>query len=774
MRQYLSDYINTLTARRAEHVSDLLEEARQGKEQLDVLAARLATEFSEFAPLSLSFETPESPILAENIRSASRDIGLHVADLFAVSNLISLLLDSHAAVLASDVKAIEDELIVMSKMVDNYAFLLSDNQAFDYAHLEPFTDDSNRDRQLYSIPDRGMNRAFGPAEMAKVRNDEGVLTLPDQAVAGHGLTAWVVDGNAKAFTVSDTGVHNAVTPSTTTGWKVTVAAAGPIRAPLTGSTVGSGAQFLVEFVLTSPSPSSVIKLVPYSEMSSQIVQVTVFESLTDNQGHNLLVSPEKFDRPISLRFPTRRVARFRVLLNQPTYERSMRSENQSEIDYVQMIRDRHGAEDEAIEDAERHARIYQRVLLIHDLYADRYPIRMPKPGRNRARYRKMARIVRELNSTLWKQQKRRRSDIVMRLIDQTVLLQELKTALFRSNRQDPQAYADQIPNPYNPSGVPVGGFNYYYTLGLHSAEIGTTAPGAKGVFVSEPLEAAGSVGEVRLKTSESDYSLPNTSRHSPVVTSVEYSVSNVADPVEETDWTPILPVDHTRIAGERVLPNAVGQAAFRFPADPQNITVYKNGMRQDFAESSFRRDRVTSAVLGVDIPSESYNFGDIFTVDYSPIRSIDHTTVNFKELGRAAEAPLVGAHDGTGPGERFAATGSRNTVDIMHAPFVDTNLTKSSTTYSPITVRLDTGEVAQNLTAYPGRRDYPFPPSGYYYKHSGNTLIFNQPITTPFRVYYQYLENTVRVRVVLRANSTELASPKVDFYHLKARTSQVE
>ena len=763
MRPYLNDYIHTLTRRRQERVTNLLEEARVGKEQLDTLAARLAEEFGEFTPVLFAGVQAESVISAEKMRMDSREMTLRIADLFAMSNLISLLLESHSSVLATDVKTIEDELIVMQKMAENYAFLLADNQSFDFAHLEPFTDGSNRD-SMTTVPDRGV-APFGPAEFATVRGDEGVLTLADLAAPRHGLTARVVDGNAKAFTISDTGIENALTPGSATGWKVTVAAAGPVTAPLT-SVSAAGVQFLVEFSLTSPAPASVLKLVPFSEMASELLQVTLYETAEGGQGYDLLAEPERFDRPFSLRFPTRKVARFRVLLNQPTYERSARTENSNELRYVDLIR---RTRERIVDARNRLNQSIQRrdALFTHFLNTLPFPRTILRPNVSPSSREWMER----LQSSAWRRQEQQWADILMEVLKNTEALKGLEGELFRLEREEETA--DRIPNPYNPTNVQVGGFQYYYTLGLHFVSIGMSSPGAKGVFVSKPMVSSGSVGEVRLKTSEKNFELPATSgRESPWITSVEYSVSNKSEPVNESDWIPILPVGQTNIIAERLLPNSMGVAMLRFPANPtDSIYVYRNGFIVNTKDTDFLRDQTTQSIIGLDIPSDVFNANDVFTIDYHPVNPESQMTINFESHG-FGDVRLIGASDSTGAGEYFRSTGPRNTVELSHHPYVDDGL-KTSSTYEPITVRLDGGVVAENLTAYTGT-DTPFPPSGYYYKHSGNTLMFNQPIAEPFRVYYQYLENSVRVRVVLRANSSQLASPKVDYFHLKARTSQVE
>ena len=53
-------------------------------------------------------------------------------------------------------------------------------------------------------------------------------------------------------------------------------------------------------------------------------------------------------------------------------------------------------------------------------------------------------------------------------------------------------------------------------------------------------------------------------------------------------------------------------------------------------------------------------------------------------------------------------------------------------------------------------------------------LIFNRIIDTTLKVFYQYLKNDVRTRVVLRANNKDLVSPKADYYQIKAKTRKAD
>lgn len=338
MRPYISDYISTLSTRRAERVGALLEEARVGKEQLDAISDRLQESFLGYANASLRTDKADGRIESGVLASNLRDIALRISDMYSASNLISVLLESHSALLSSDVKAIEDELIAMEKMALNFAFLLSDNQAYDYAHLEPFSDVRGRDEESRLLSDR-TGSYFSEREIAVVRPSEGILALPQEVTNSHGLTAAILKGNSTGFILSDSGLKNVLKRGSTTGWHMKIAAPSPITGSLPEGKGVAGAQVLLEFRLTQPSPSSEIKLVPFSDIPIDILQITVYDDDDDSNGETLLSGTRKLDRPATFHFPIRSISRFHVLINQPTYHRQDRKENESEVSYLASMRE---------------------------------------------------------------------------------------------------------------------------------------------------------------------------------------------------------------------------------------------------------------------------------------------------------------------------------------------------------------------------------------------------------------------------------------------------
>lgn len=786
MRPYLNNFMSTLTRRRQERVGSLLAEARTGKEQLSTLMSRLE---SRSAPRSLVLNKHRSETLirSQSVASNSRSINERIEELFDVSNTIAMLLNSHSAVLSSDVKAIEDELLIMEKMVNNFAFLLADNQAYDYAFLESFVDELNRDHELTAIPDRSA-LPFGSADNAQVHAEEGSLALSESLLNSHGMSVEVINTNAGAFTIEDTGVENLLKKGISTGWKRTMLTGGPINAPIedgvgTEESQGrAGSQIVLEFRLAQSAPCSEIRIVPYANMLMQLLQVTTFTSEDDVHGTHEISEPTQLDRPLTLHFPMKPVYKFHVTINQPAYKRVTQHQDVIEYRYNQMI--------ESINQRREAGggNVYKRVffvnsieqaILLEAMGEGNQSISLPATNHDTNRgpmdEANLLLAFRFDRPSIWSGETDQNSFILFDVLQQTDSeVNDIRRydGDFDLTRNTKMLATDnpisQVVNTAINTQVVESGFTYYYNMGLHYVGIGVESPGYKGVYVSKTLPAPGDIGVVRIKADEDNYYASQSARHSRQLTSVEYSVSNQSDPNNENDWKPILPVNTESVQGERLFINSAGRARFRFLASAsQRMAVYRNGYLMSFGSimEVIPGDQPDSAA-GISVNLSAIADEDIFTCDY--YTHTDQTTVSF-EGDNYELPPLVFAFDNTGSGEQFMSTTDRNIVTLSSRPYVDPNLAAEGG-YQPITIQLSDGTVAQNLTDYQNHSSVAMPTDGYYYIHSGSTIMFNQPITTPFRVYYQYLQNNVRFRVVLRCNVKDYVSPKVDYVHLKAKT----
>lgn len=775
MRPYINSFIQTLSKRRSERVGFLLEEAHASKEDLATLKERLRRTVADGSTLSSLKHREEARIRPEVLYENIRRVDDGISELYDVSNNVSLLLNTHKSLLPADVKAIEDELSSMEKAINNFSFLLSDNQAYDYAYLESFTDELGRDEELTEIPDRSA-LPFGSADQANIHTDEGVLSLPEMDMSTHPMNVIIADGNVLGFTTSQTNVNNLLAAGSSSGWTMRMAAPGPINAPIKNAQGRAGAQVALEFRIAEPSPCSHIKLSPNADMPVELIQITTYED-DEAEGKDRLSKPIYLNRPYTVYFPLESISRFVVVVGQPVFHRVNKHEDVLEFRYQRLIEsiNKKNENNQSVYKRIHFIKNVEQAILLEAIGEGHQSVSIPRTDMQK-HYGAMSPektifAFRFDRPSFWREDFQDDSYILFNMLhdsDSSKIRRDTTELASKTRTLSEGEPISQVANKRLDNLNVESGFTYYYNIGLHYVRVGVESPGFKGVFVSRALPAPGDIGAVRIKTEDTNYFEPNSPRHSAKLTSIEYSVSDKSDPRNETDWKPILPVGTRVVHGERVFLDDDGNADFRFRASTdEQILIYRNGYAMSFEEDVLQLVLgAPGSASGIKVNPTLITPEDVFTCDYAPV--LDETVVSFTD-DSYYDPPLVPAFDETGSGERFLSTADRNTITLASIPYIDPVLSKSSSTYQPIIVQLTDGSVAQNLTDYKAGTLPSLPADGYYYIHSGNTLMFNRPLEN-FRVFYQYLENNVRFRVVLRCNSKDFVSPSVDFVHLKAKT----
>lgn len=803
MRSFLSEFIDTLSTGARERVGNLLNDSRVSKEQMVGLATQLSQSANLAGDVSTEIVNSLDPVSSSNVHLSLQSLMQYIGELFEVANLTTGVLSNQNAILSNEITRMMIELNDLEKLADNYGFLLSDGGAYSTAYLESFSDNLNRDSFSFLIPDRA-SQIFTSSEEAIVDSFEGVLTLvPENEVNAYSFSASIVAANAGSSLVDDVAapemrkLNNITSSDLFNGWRYAARTRAPLVTSIPGSPSSGGLQLCLEFTLPQSAPISQLAL--YATDAMEVLRLVAYHDIDDTDGVDLISNPIKLEgQKTTIHFPMRMAVKLRVWIAQRTYLRALDSfppdyESQH-ADLWNRIAERYRSDHPS-----RFPEFYEQMLALKRENELRNSHRVAAPPRVPARWNHRS-VVRP---TLQGVRSRSLGDFGGSTNAQNMLMQHLPTfapsavGLISGTKINPYKTGVDFINGIDPNLFEANAHNeltqiyrlpryvqddkiastYVYKMSLSRVLLWADTAGAKGVFVSKPFGSGEQIEVVRIKTAETQFQISNPAEgESDTATSVEYSVTNRVRPSDETFWIPILPVDTTDIKAERLFPGADGVCILRFPAVREGtIIVYKNRQRLDLSVINFLLFAAdNSSVVGVRIPPSMFSATDYLTVDYKPAG--DPTVVSLGQV------PLVSAHDYTGSGESFISTSLSNSVELSASPYVDTVQVATSkytslyglTPYQPITVVLDDGSVAVNLTDYTSTENLITLPNEdaqkYYYLHSGNFLIFNKPITSTFRVYYQYMENNVRVRVVLRSNQKEFVSPKVDFYHLKAKT----
>lgn len=847
MNIFLSDQFASLATGETRLASFMLDEAKVSKTTMQGLLQKM-----QKSVLTSNF-TADKPaintlITADVFRGNLDQADLIIKEIYSAINYVSLITNSNIAVLLSDIKALERELDSLEKGIDNYAFLLSDGKAYDYAYLETFDDLGNLDNLNFVIPDRA-NTFFRQDQIADVNMEEGVLTmLPpmDQLLpvstqasvtqpSGTGEEAtltfkstpyvfpiqWgqVVGNNGGALVSTDTGIAKSYDSDPNYGWKLVVKSPQIMNQPLPefvglyDGANSAGLQVILEYGFQAPLPCDFINIKSFSTAPISIAQIRLYPEKDNEQTYkDVLVEPVSILNSRTISFPTQPVYKFRVFLRKEDYIRQSQSPDFGEIRYRRVTEEIAARPPEFTGGT---GSLLAQSLFLNDKNHTDIPSSVysaSKPAINLApKWGSLAETVgrlerRDFSEDAWDDSSQA-ANMFREVLQQTMDTDVLDTTIhFNPRRYSPptarevsvlgntEAVASMTPTSPSPPRAKLPMYvetltrtDYLYSFIIDNIAVGTAAQQGKAVFVSKPLEADGDVGEIRIKVSDENYFIPNKelekNRDSNQLTSVEYSVSNISSPKEETDWTPIMPMGNNAVLAERLFVDAAGKSFTRFPMSfDGDIQIYKNGFKlQDLLKDL----KITDFLIRVDgkryydsirLPLGSFASTDIFTVDYVPAG--DFSVIDFSSSFDTK--PLMASFDANGAGEGFSGTTGTLEVELDNYPYVNYDEVSTSTysatlgltPYNPIVVKFDDGELAYNLTNYTGEEQTTLDSESdsYQYLHSGNVIRFNKAVSKPFKVYYKFLPSNIRFRAVLRCNNPVFVSPKVDYVQIKAKT----
>lgn len=823
MKDFIDDYITSISSRRQERIYDLLDVASLGKDDLEALITKI-TSIKDFAILTTSKEKYGAKIDSRTFVQNFRDMNNRMSELYTLSNQISLIFSNNVDTLSSEIKAVEDELNAVEKAIDTYAFQIADGGSFDYVFTETFNDDTmSVEPALFRVPDRS-GGMFELDEYAVVNGSNGILSMSSELTKEYRLFGEITKSNCMGFAEKRPGQTAQVRVRPGRGWQANIRSPKPINSTITTNSDYTGAQVMITCTLQHPSPCDTILIEPHSDIPLDVLEIKIYQSRTDETAEDILAAPKVIDRPTNFYFPNQNIYKFTIVLNQSTYKRQQIETKPSEEKHRtinETIRNKAELEKQLMGDTFlRDRRVYKYVFMKTDKYSHEYPsmFNAEVPSKKYMnigqdpRFTFRFKPIDAADGGTWR--KKNMMDTTLRKVIYDRLIP--KNSPFLNDRMVTSHDDAKLGRPsklswgsdessnqigYTGGEPALDGSallttlvrsrkkpTYDYSLGFKSIQIGTGSGIKRGAFVTKPIPAPGDAVEIKVKATDTNYQIRNGSLDNNIATSVEYSITNKSFPKTEQDWIPILSAGTTSVVSERMFVDSTGLAKLRFKASSLGgLDIYRNGLTFDFdQETSFQYEN--GLITGVRLPNGSFSDDDIFTCSYTP--SEDATTIKLSEYG-FDQTYLTAVYDNNGPGEKFnQGSGVDKVITLSQNPFVDYDEVEDelnsstygtegySSSYQPISIILDDGTVAINQTNYLGGQqnkmsDYS-DSDNVYYIHSGRDIMFNKVITNPFTVYYQYLPSNMRLRIVMRANYKTYVSPIVDTVQVKAKVKKAD
>jgi hypothetical protein len=328
---------------------------------------------------------------------------------------------------------------------------------------------------------------------------------------------------------------------------------------------------------------------------------------------------------------------------------------------------------------------------------------------------------------------------------------------------------------------------YEYNFSIKAIEFATIENdrSEKACFVSKKMPFNGyplalkillSEGKSSLNLQNYDFDLKN-----PV--SYELSISNIEIPISESDWIPILPFGSDKINSEVLFFDEQTQSAkTRFYFIKETISIYQNGYKLNTNEYIIKENEIVLI---------NFNPNSIYVCEYyTDLKLFSYDNIDFLKSNIFQES-TKSFFDSDGQGERFSSTDYLGRVTLKNLPYINTKFAEGATynpnfgtifsseyqNYSPVKILMSDGSYALNLTNYTTSRDLPSFPvgSGYYFMQNGKDIVFNQIVTEPFSVIYEYVSNSSRFRLIIRKNIPNiLYSGSVNSVLVKAKTKNYD
>jgi len=331
--------------------------------------------------------------------------------------------------------------------------------------------------------------------------------------------------------------------------------------------------------------------------------------------------------------------------------------------------------------------------------------------------------------------------------------------------------------------------DYEYSFSLKSIEFIETINENvdKCVFVSKKMPVNGQIVSAKARAYFLNNSLTNISANKDMLApaSYEISFSNKPNPSSESDWVPISNHGNTFVQSEVLFVNAVTKKAeIRFRAKPDSLVLYKDGVLIPRVSVNYSYSDINNTISISDL---IYNENSRFIVSYDlDFSGSTPDEIDFIKRNIFLES-LKSYSSEVGPGENFLATDLNATIKLSYVPYVDTKSFSSivynrttgtsfvgdNTGYSPVRIIMSDGTVPINLTNYSSSKQKVsfYSTSETLFIQSGRNIVFNRPINQQFTVYYQYIPNDLRFRIIMRKNTIDsLNSISIDSVIVKMKT----
>lgn len=347
---------------------------------------------------------------------------------------------------------------------------------------------------------------------------------------------------------------------------------------------------------------------------------------------------------------------------------------------------------------------------------------------------------------------------------------------------------------------------YAYVYGAYDISVYGRKYNSKSFYVSKALPISSNSVKLTLSTEEKHHDVYVAPTLKSRITDIEYYLTYKKNPAN-ADWIPILPLeksyvecellsgdtdkdskvfeDYERSTGKRLITYTL-----RFPlVSSKTLLIRRNGIpiEEDLYMVSEDSQRIA-------IKEDFFSASSIYTASYKAADEAYEVTIDDTKV------PPTQYIDSNGEtGEYFLTADQNNTLTLKHKPYlfrkdifsynedelkydtVEEQVLSTSPTF-PVNVKVN-GKDFFNVTDYTGNsynEEDLKKNEGYSFAQIGHEIYLGRPIDgheiKDIRVDYHYIATDIRLKAILRRNSTENQSitPSLYSYKIKAQSFDQE
>ncbi len=142
MLRQLPEVLETFSSQSRRTVGSLLQSIKGDKTQISVLVENLKN-FDNSVNYTPALALSYSPMNVESVLEFFRDSGLRVGQFFSAASSISNVLNSMVSIFSSEINKLEKDILFLENFIDNYQFIVGEDDLFNFNYIENFDNDIN-------------------------------------------------------------------------------------------------------------------------------------------------------------------------------------------------------------------------------------------------------------------------------------------------------------------------------------------------------------------------------------------------------------------------------------------------------------------------------------------------------------------------------------------------------------------------------------------------------------------------------------------------------